>query len=403
MLSNLDIQHLQPRNRAYFVSDSPGLKVKVLPNGVKKWAVRLSARGRDSLVIIGECSLMPPAEARHICEEMRARNRSGMDALEAIEGAPTFRKIAERWHGQRTENGELSERHLQTITLRLNAYIYPAIGKDLISQITRLQLVDLVQWIAARGTIETAHRVGGILSQVFKYAEDIGALKTGGSLVAAELSRTLKKAHPKHFDTVTQPHEVQAVSKFLKRLRSPAGLCLRFVALTMSRSGEARRATWAEIDFKNALWIVPVEHMKRRRLHKVPLSRQALFILQKMYEKTGGKSDRLIFQGVHSIRNSKNVALTDAALLKLLKEGTGAGDIPPLSVHGLRSMASTILNEKHFDKEIIEMQLSHLDKDRIRAIYNNSERLEERREMLQFYADFLDDIALNDSDQEKTQ
>ena len=220
----------------------------------------------------------------------------------------------------------------------------------------------------------------------------------GGEQVAASLSRILPAAKKKHFATTSQPAEIGAIMRAVNAYSGGRTVkaALLFVAYTMTRSGETRAARWQEIDTAAALWTIPAEHMKRRRVHKVPLSRQALRILEQVRPWTYNGPDSLIFRRTDEQKrgraNTHGGMLSDFALLRPLQLAAenGGGAVPKITVHGFRSMASTVLNGLRWDKEIIEMQLSHLDADRVRAIYNHAERLDERRELLQFWADWLD-------------
>ncbi|MBP3835995.1 MAG: tyrosine-type recombinase/integrase [Pyramidobacter sp.] len=377
-------------------SDGHGLYLRVYPTGTRTWVFRYrDGNSHDRKEKLGEYPEMTLAQAREACAQMRQRVINGLPVREVTW---TFADVAQKWHEHRLAGKELSERHLSTVQQRLKTYILPKIGKRQIEELKRVELVQLVQSIAARGKIETANRTAGIISQVFAYAEDCGIVESGHGIVAATLSRALPTAHPQHFATTDDPAKIGALMRAIERYSGSrtSGLALRFVAYTMTRSGEVRRARWKEIDVANAMWTIPAEHMKRRRIHKVPLSRQAMAILEQARPLTYNGPDSLIFRRDDSQSlgraNTHGGEFSDYALLRPLYQAheKSGGTIPKITVHGFRSMASTILNSLHWDKEIIEMQLSHMDADRVRAVYNHSEYLEERRELLQFWADWLD-------------
>ena len=377
-------------------NDGKGLYLRVYPSGTRSWVFRFrDQNSNDRKETLGEYPMMTLAQAREACSQMRQRVTAGLPPREETW---TFADVAKKWHEYRLADKELSERHLSTVQQRLKTYILPKIGKRLIEELTRVELVNLVKSIAARGNIETANRTAGIIAQVFAYAEDCGIVESGHGLVAAKLSRSLPTAHPRHFATTDDPKIIGALMRAIEQYSGgrTSSLALRFVAYTMPRSGEVRRARWNEIDESAAMWTIPPEHMKRRMIHKVPLSHQALAILEQVRPLTYNGPDSLIFRrdsSQHRERaNTHGGVLSDYALLRPLYQAheKSGGTIPKITVHGFRSMASTILNSLHWDKEIIEIQLSHMDADRIRAVYNHSEYLDERRELLQFWADWLD-------------
>ena len=377
-------------------SDGNGLYLRVYPSGRRTWVFRYrDQNSNDRKEKLSEYPMMSLAQAREACSQMRQRVAMGLPTKEE---SWTFADVAQKWHEQRLAAKELSVRHLATVQQRLKTYILPKIGKRRIEELKRVELVQFVQSIAARGKIETANRTAGIIAQVFAYAEDCGIVESGHGIVAATLSRALPTAHPRHFATTDDPKAIGALMRAIEQYSGSrtTSLALRFVAYTMTRSGEVRRARWKEIDEANAMWTIPAEHMKRRMIHKVPLSRQALSLLEQVRPLTYNGPDSLIFRRDESQprgrANTHGGVLSDYALLRPLYQAheKSGGTIPKITVHGFRSMASTILNSLHWDKEIIEIQLSHMDADRIRAVYNHSEYLDERRKLLQFWADWLD-------------
>ena len=380
-----------------FLNDGRGLYLVIYPSGARSWVFRYrDGAGHDRKETIGEYPAVTLAQARAARDEMRARVKAGKPPKEAPAHVATFAEIAQKWHEQRAAGGQYAPGHLATVEQRLKAYLLPVIGARPIDSIKRAELVELVQNLAARGTVVTAHRAAGILAQVFAYAVDSGIIESGRELVAASLSRVLPKTQAQHFATTANPGEIGAIMRAVEAYTGGAAVraAVLFVAYTMTRSGEARRACWQEIDEAAALWTIPAQHMKRRRVHKVPLSRQALAVLEQVRPLTYNGPESLIFRRTdeqpRGRTNTHGGELSDAALLRPLQIAAARGEIPKMTVHGFRAMASTVLNAQRWDKELIEMQLSHMDADRIRAVYNHAERLEERRELLQAWADYLD-------------
>ena len=196
------------------------------------------------------------------------------------------------------------------------------------------------------------------------------------------------------------PEDVRQVMACIRDYRGFAvSRCLEFIALTFVRPGEARRAQWREIDFEARLWTIPAEHMKRGIAHKVPLSRQALVLLEEMKPLSCSGPESLIFAGKAAGRREGSGILTDMSLLRPFRgalkrnpERAAAGlkPFPKITVHALRSMASKILNKEYQNWKLMEIQFGRLDADKLRLIYNNSELLDDRRDLMQFWADWLD-------------
>ena len=394
IITHTAAERAKAKTREYLLNDGGGLNLRIRANGSKTWIFRYTAGGIAHKETIGEFPAISLAAARAARDEMKSRIRQGLPPKDKPRKRATFAEIARRWQERRRAGGELADNHLVTVDQRLRRYLFPVIGARELESLSRVELVELVQSIAARGTIETAHRAAGIIGQVFKFAEDCGAIRAGGAVVALQLARILPHKQTEHFPMTANAGELGAL---LRAIDAYSGETVRaallFVAYTMTRSGEARRARWKEIDTAAGLWTIPAEHMKRRRVHKVPLSRQALSILEYMRPRTFAGGDSLIFHHTGKEgRGRVNVhggILSDAALLRPLQEAAKRG-AAKMTVHGFRAAASTVLNSQRWDKELIELQLSHLDKDRIRAMYNHAERLDERRELLQAWADWLD-------------
>ena len=402
MLTNTAIQRASPREREYLLHDDRGLYLRIRPTGRRCWIYRYRGEdGRERKITLGEYPAYSLSEARQRRDEARERIKQGRAPREQSD---TFAAVAVRWLSSRERQG-LSRKYLDTVARQVRRYLIPPLGARPLEQIQRAELVAVVESVAQRGIIESSHRVGVILSQIYQYAEDAGILPGGGALAAASLSRVLPKTKTEHFATVSKLDDVRQVMECIRDYRGFAvSRCLEFIALTFVRSGEARRARWREIDFAARLWTIPAEHMKRRIAHKVPLSRQALALLEEMKPLSCSGPEAVIFASGLTGRASSSGILTDMSLLRPFREAlkrnperaaAGLKPFPRMTVHGLRSMASTILNEERQGGELIEIQLSHLDADRIRLIYNNSELLDDRRALMQFWADWLDKCTRN--------
>jgi len=244
--------------------------------------------------------------------------------------------------------------------------------------------LGVLRKIEARGTFETAHRVKQICGQVFRYGVGKGVCEHDPS--AGLRGQLVAKPKVKHMAAITDSKEtaglLRAIDGYSGTLIIKCALCL--APLLFVRPGELRHMEWKEINLDAALWTIPAEKMKMRKTHAVPLSRQALMILEEIRPLTG--EGRYVFPSARTtVRPISNMAI-NAALRRMgftKEEMTG---------HGFRSTASSLLHEAGWDSNLIELQLAHRDTNTVRAIYNRAERLEERRKMMQAWADYLDTI-----------
>lgn len=238
-------------------------------------------------------------------------------------------------------------------------------------------------WInPSTGRIATAKWVKQVMSQVFRYAAQRGMCQFNP---AADVRDILPPTEQKHYACIP----IAELPALLLAMKNYPGdhlttAALQLLALTFVRTGELIGAQWSEIDFDKAEWHIPKERMKMRRPHVVPLSRQAVEVLKNLHKHTGTKAN--IF---HSQRSRNVRHISNGAVLMALRR---MGYQNRMTGHGYRSLASTILNERHYSPDVIERQLAHEDSDKIRSAYNRAEYLPERKKMMQDYADYLDEV-----------
>jgi integrase len=263
-------------------------------------------------------------------------------------------------------------------------YVYPLLGGKQIDEITVADVRSVLQRIDNLGSTTVAPNVLNEISHVFRFAVARELVQFD---IAAGLRGSLPPIKTKHRAAVTDP---KRIGELLRALDSFSGntiikLALRLLALTFVRSGELRKASWSEIDLENSIWRIPAERMKMRRPHIVPLSRQAVEAFTELHEYTG--FGKYIFPALQSAKMG-NRPLSDVTLLSSLRRLGYSKD--EMTIHGFRSLASTALNEQGYNRDWIERQLAHSERNGVRASYDFSEHLQERRRMMQEYADFLD-------------
>jgi integrase len=262
---------------------------------------------------------------------------------------------------------------------RFEAFVFPAIGRRPIAEVVAPELLALLRKIEARGTVETAHKVARACGQVFRYGIASGRCERNP---AADLRGALKaRPKPKHMAALP----ASELPTFLRKIAEYDGevqtrLALRLMALTFVRTTELRGATWGEIDFDKAEWTIPAERMKTNTPHHVPLSKQAVEAFRTL-QAMNGKWPWVFAGRAPTTPMSKNTVLF--ALYRMGYHGRMTG-------HGFRALASTALNEMGYRPDVIERQLAHTEKNAVRAAYHRSQYLEERRTMMQQWADYLD-------------
>ncbi|MBC8394913.1 MAG: site-specific integrase [Deltaproteobacteria bacterium] len=289
--------------------------------------------------------------------------------------------MAREWHNKFSKSWSAS--HANKIIRRLELYVFPWLGTRAIKSITPVDLLGVLRRIEAKGVLETTHRTHQNCGQVFRYAVATGRAERDPS---ADLRGAIPPASAKHMATITDPKEIGGLLRSIDDYRGSivTRCALQLAPLTFVRPGELRQAEWDEINFETAEWRIPAEKMKAGTLHIVPLSQQALAILQEIEPLTG--DGKYVFPSPRT--NSR--PMSDNAVLSALRRMGYAKE--EMSGHGFRSMASTLLNEQGWNRDAIERQLAHADRNSIRAAYNYAEFMPERKKMMQGWADYLDGI-----------
>ncbi len=365
-----------PRATAYKLADGQGLYLFVSPAGGKSWRANYSEAGKQRTRTYGQWPAVSLADARRAHQAARQPTQAV-----AAPTSPTFATVAHAWMLKHLPSLE-NIKHRGQVQGTLERFVYPAIGQMAIDTITRVQLVAVVSAAQAGDRIETAHRVAGRVTAVFDYAVDAGVLQ---SHPASNLTRVLTPRRVKRPMASIPPAEAGDL------LRAIAGypdlttrLALQLMAHTFVRVGELLGMRWDELREDGAVWVVPAERVKGKdsKPHVVPLSTQAQAIVQQL---------KLITGGGHLVLDSParpGHPLSENTLLFALYR---LGYRHRMTVHGFRALASTVLNEQSgFGRDVIERQLSHRETDDVRAAYNRAQYLNQRRELMQWWGDWLD-------------
>lgn len=387
-LTNTFVDRKQGNGKVQKHSDGGGLFLYITPEGKKSWRLAYRFMGKQKLLAIGPypaIGLKEARERREAAKKLLVDNIDPSVAKQAAKAAAataardSFEPIAREWVERNAPRW--SEAYRLNILDRMERDMFGPLGKRPIKTITAPELLSILRKIESRGAIETAHRALSDCGRVFRYAIATGRAERD---VAADLRGALARAPETHFATMTDPKDV---GKILRDIDTYNGLVsvryvLKLIPYFFVRSGELTKAEWAEFDMDKAEWRIPAERMKMRQIHIVPLARQPLAILRELHAFSG--QGRYLFPGKGRLAPT----VDGKSLVWALRKKMGyTKDM--MSIHGFRAMASTYLNEQGYNRDWIERQLAHSERNSIRAAYNYAEYLPERRKMMQDYADYL--------------
>ena len=394
-LTDTAIKAIKPTGKAQKITDGKGLFLYVTPQGGKSWRMAYRFGGKQKTLCLGAYPAVSLKQARDKRDAAKSWLADGIDpsiakkeAKVAVAAAAavarqsnTFARVALQW--LEVHQTKVSEKRAKNIRRRLEMYLFPAFGGKAIEDLEPQDILKAVQPAVAQGKIETASILCGIAGQVCRYARLMHMVKYN---VADGLTEALPKKPERHFAAITDPAEVGHLLCDIDNYHGNLSVsyALKIMPYVFVRNTELRGAQWTEIDFDKALWTIPAARMKMKRPHVVPLARQALELFMELYEFTG--DGVYCFPSTHS----RTAVISDMGLLNALRRmGYARGT---MTVHGFRSMASTLLNEQGFRADVIEMQLAHVEQNAVRAAYNHAEYLEERGNMMQRWADYLDGL-----------
>ena len=388
-LTDAKVRTIKPAEKPQKLFDGGGLFLLVTPTGGKLWRLKYRFGGIEKLLAIGAYPQTSLAEARQKRDQASALMLNGVDPSDTkkaqkaagAQETETFEVIAREWHTKFSASWAAS--HGDKIIRRLELYVFPWLGDRPIKSITAPDLLTVLRRIEAKGTLETAHRTQQNCGQVFRYAVATGRAERDPS---GDLRGAIPPASGKHMATITDPKEIAGLLRSIDDYRGSivTRCALQLAPLFFVRPGELRQAEWSEFNLETAEWRIPAEKMKAGVLHIVPLSKQALSVLREIQPLTG--NGRYVFP---SPRTEKRPMSSNAILSALRRMGYAKDE---MSGHGFRSMASTLLNEQGWNRDAIERQLAHAERNSVRAAYNYAEFMPERKKMMQAWADYLEEI-----------
>lgn len=388
-LTVLQVEKAKAAEKDYKLSDERGMYLLVSKAGGKLWRLKYRVDGREKVLCIGSYPDLSLKEARELRDTARNQLANGIDpsadkkarkASSAQSNADSFEHLAKEWFATRMK--DMSDTHKTRTLGILNSYLLPYIGSKSVKEITAPMLLEVLRKIEAKGIVETARRAKQVASQIFRYAVITGRAQHDP---AADLKGALQVPKKKHFAAITEPKQVGLLMVAIDSYRGSfvVQAALKCSALWFCRPGELRALEWANVNWDDKRLEFIAE--KRLQQHIIPLSTQSLELLKSLQMITG--QGRYIFP---SSRGFSRPISENTIRVALRAMGYGNDDMTP---HGFRAMARTLLDEVlNFRIEWIEQQLAHTVKDANGRAYNRTKHLAQRFEMMQRWADYLDEL-----------
>lgn len=387
-LSDTAVRNAKPRDKAFKLYDEDGLFIIISPKGGKWWRFKYRLGGKEKLLSIGTYPEIALKDARERRDQARKLAANGIDPSDtrkaekaAGSSANSFEAVAREWIASHMKDKAAS--HRDKVLRRFENYVFPWVGQKPVGEISAPEMLTAVKRIEALGKLETAHRALQTAGQVFRYA-----VQTGRAVrdVTADLKGALPPTTIKHMAAITEPAKVAELLRAIDGFNGTfvVQCALRLAPMLFVRPGELRRARWAEIDLDAGEWSYFVT--KTKTDHLVPLPTQAITILRELHPLTG--QGEYVFPGGHTPLKPMSEAAVNAALKRM-----GYDTKTEITGHGFRAMARTLLHEElESDPNIIEHQLAHKVPDALGEAYNRTRFIKQRKQMMQKWADYLDEL-----------
>lgn len=395
-LTDTKIRNTKPGDKPVKLTDGQGLYLDIRPSGAKIWRYRYWITPKaDGIFTIGEYPGVSLADARKEREWAREQVKQGLNPTQVREAerlqrmgehANTFEAVAREWIEQNRDHW--SANYCKQVEIFLGKDVFPKIGAFPIRMVKAAHILEIIRNVEKRGAQSIAVLIRQWSGQIFRYA--VATLRADSDPASA-LAGALKRKPVRH----NPPLSKEDIPKFLNLLGEYGGyrgtvIALRLMMLTFVRTVELRMAEWTEFDLDAAEWRIPAGRMKMKKkmkvgeAHIVPLSRQAVELLRELKTLSGGQ--RFLFPNLRSPKRCMTATTVNRALERMGYAGKFSG-------HGFRSTASTLLHELGWRSEVIERQLAHAERDKVKAAYNHAEYMPERRDMMQAWADWIDALA----------
>jgi len=390
-LSDKEIKSAKPSEKEYNLFDGDGLRLRIKPNGSKNWIFnyyRPTSRKRAN-ISLGKYPDLSLANARKATLEANELLAQGIDPQEERKRHQqeyksvhqhTFSNVAKEWF--EIKKDDITPDYAVDIWRSLELHIFPSIYKVPVSAITAPQFIDLLKPIEAKGSLETVKRLSQRLNEIMNFATNCGFIQANPLVGIKAAFKKPKKENMAALKPAELPELMGAIAN--ASIKRTTRCLIEWQLHTMTRPSEASGAMWKEIDMESKVWTIPSERMKKRRDQRIPLTDQMLAILKVMNPISGHRE--FIFP---SDRDPKKPCNSQTANMALKRMGFAGR----LVSHGLRSLASTTLNEQGFDRDLIEAALAHVDDNQVRSAYNRTDYLERRRPMMNWWSEHIIEAA----------
>ncbi|HEM8291655.1 TPA: tyrosine-type recombinase/integrase [Providencia rettgeri] len=392
-LTDMAIKRAKPKEKSYTLADGNGLSLLVETNGSKGWRYRYQFAGKTKMISLGIYPVVTLNEARTKRDEARKQVANGINPSEARKAEKaatinqtenTFKNIALEWYEGRKDRWSVGYR--DDMMDAFDKDVFPYIGNRPIAEIKPMELLEVLSIMEKRGATEKLKKVRQRCGEVWKYAIITGRAEYNPAPDLASAFVPHKREHYAHLSVSELPEFLSSIDKYMGS--QIVRVALRVLILTGVRPGELRKAEWSEINFDTGVWEIPAEKMKMRRPHIVPLSEQVIDLLKQIHPISGS------YQYIFPSRTDYRKHISDMALNTMIRRMGYSGRA---TGHGFRHTMSTILHEQGYNTAWIETQLAHVDKNSIRGTYNHAQYIDGRREMLQWYADYMGALENGDN------
>lgn len=394
-LTDLKIKRTAPQLKDLWLTDEKGLRLLIKPNGSRYWRLRYRFNGKQKTLAIGVYPDVSLKQAREAREEARKLISQGTDPSEVkkiqkaknlLNDSNTFSCLAREWWEH--QKGTWTPDHASRVWKRLKDNSFELLDRKPFDQIQPQDILYVTKTIEKRDALDVASRVLQDIRRTLRYAVQTGRLAHNPATELSGVIKTRKRQHRASMQNQELGQFLNELDSYEKKGRIITKLALKILVYTFVRSGEMRMATWDEFDWEESLWRIPAKRMKMRTEHLVPLSKQVIEDLKQLQEITGH------YPLLLPSDKDRNKPMSDNTMRLAMHRMGYDGSIAEKSratPHGFRANASSVLNEKGFNPDAIERQLSHMERNGVRAAYIHHARfIDERKEMMQWWADYLD-------------
>lgn len=392
-LTDRACKNAKPTEKPRRIYDGNGLYLEVMPTGSKYWRLKYRFAGKEKRLAFGVYPEVSLGEARDKREKSRKLLSISVDPSLAkqeekrqvtLNAKNTFESIAREWHSHHFDRWSIN--HAGTVMRRLEADLFPVLGNRPINNITAPDILNALRQVEERGAYEMARRAMQFCGQVFRYAIHTGRLDYNPAADLRGALKPVKRGHYAALEAKDLPEFLTKLNRNDARLFPLTRMAVELLMLTFVRTSELTKAKWDEFDFDDKTWVIPAERMKMRQPHIVPLSKQVVAILKQIKFITGNRE--WVFPGQHDPRKYMSNGTILVALGRMGYRGRATG-------HGFRALAMSTIKEKlGYRHEVVDRQLAHAHRNSVDAAYDRAKFLDERRKMMQQWADYIDRLKI---------